>query len=297
MDNEELEAFLSEETTTCECLQVAPMGNGRAAILYLLSDVDFVTTLSVIYVVDDFEPLRAVQVLFTSEWLMSLSASPTGELFALEATTWIWRYAGQNWARDRVSQQSMRRVWAKGPESVVVGSDGLAYRLTGQIWQPIPPIAQIQYYDVHGYSANAVYACGDQGALHRLGQSGWQPVETYQGERFRGLDVAADGTIRLAGDDGLCLRIAGDEAVKLEGTELTCFAVRTFKGNAYWGDEAGLYIERGDVIEPFEGTDIASDLRTDTDFLYVAGTDTAWRFDGANWKTLTLIYESGFRLV
>lgn len=297
MDNEELDAFLSEETTTCECLQVAPMGSGRVAMLFLLSDDAFVTTLSVIYIVDDFEPLRAVQVLLTSEWLMSLSASPAGELFALEATTWIWRYAGQNWARDQVSQKSMRRVWAEWPEGVVVGGDGLAYRLAGHIWQPIPPIAQVQYYDIHGYSPTSVYACGDQGALHRLGQSGWQTVETYRGERFRGLDVAADGTIRLAGDNGLCLRIEGDEAITLEGTDLTCFAVRTFKGNAYWGDEAGLYIERGNVIEPFEGTDIASDLRTDKDFLYVAGTDTAWRFDGKNWKTLTLIYNGGFRLV
>lgn len=298
MDQSELDAFVTDEDTSCACLQVVPMGRGRAAMLFLLADPDYVTTVSVVFVTDGFTPEGARQVLVTSEWLMSLSATPSGELFALEATTTIWRLRGAEWTRDNIAPTDLRRVWAKAPEGpIAVGADGTAWRLVGQLWQPVPPIDDNQYFDAHARPGLPIHACGDWGALHRLENGGWQPIETNCGDRFRGLDVAFDATIRLAGDDGLCLRLRRGEAVALTGTDMTCFAVRSFKGNAYWGDEAGLYIETGDEIVPFAGTDIVYDLRTDEEFLYLAGAGTAWRFDGDSWKTLRLIHEGGFRLV
>lgn len=298
MDKEELENFIDDDDTAVECLQVAPMGGGRVAILFLLSDSDYVTTVSVVFVVDDFDPAKARGILLTSEWLMALSASPAGELFALEATTWIWRYAGAEWSRDKVSQKSLRQVWAgdaAGP--LAVGAGGVGYRLVGSVWQPIPPIVSTQYFDIHGHPKHGIYACGEMGAVHRLAGAGWQPLELHRHDQLRGIDVAPDGTIRVAGDDGVCLRIADEEVTELEADDgMTYLAVRTFQGKAYWGDETGVNIEDGDAILPFENTEIGSDLRSDGDYLYVAGTDTAWRFDGKEWKTLTLGYDNGFQL-
>lgn len=298
MDQSELEAFAHDSETTCECLQVVPMGGGRAAMLFLLADPDYVTTVSVVFVTDGFTPEGSRQVLLTAEWLTSLSAAPSGELFALEATTTIWRMRGAEWTRDTIAEIDQRRVWAKAPGGpIAIGANGTAYRLDGQVWQPVPPIGDSQYFDAHALPGLPVHACGDWGTLHRLESDGWHPIETNCGERFRGLDVAADGTIRLAGDNGVCLRLRQGEAVRLAGSDLTCFAVRSFRDRVYWGDEAGLYIEEGDDIIPFAGTDIVYDLRTDNDFLYLASVGTAWRFDGDSWKTLTLIYDGGFRLV
>lgn len=298
MDKEELENFIDDEDTAVECIQVAPMGGGKVAILFLLSDSDYVTTVSVVFVVDDFDPKRARGVLLTSEWLMALSASPSAELFALEATTWIWRYRGADWTRDKVSQKSLRQVWAADAGgAITVGADGVGYRLVGSVWQPIQPIIATQYFDIHGHSSHGIHACGQMGVVHRLTGTGWQPLELHRHDQLRGIDVAADGTIRVAGDDGVCLRIVNEEITELEADEsMTYLAVRTYNGKAYWGNEIGISIEDGNVLMPFENTEIGSDLRTDGDYLYVAGTDTAWRFDGKKWKTLTLGYNNGFNL-
>lgn len=299
MDKEDLEDFVNDEDTTRECLQVAPMGGGKVAILFLLSDSDYVTTVSVIFVVDDFNPKKATGLLASSEWLMALSASPSGELFALEATTWIWRYSGTDWTRDKVSESSLRQVWAGdagGP--ITVGSDGVAYRLVGQDWQPIPPVGTSQYTDVNGHPKHGIYACGEMGVVHRLTATGWQPVELHRHDQFQGIDVASDGTIRVAGENGVCLRIANDEVTEIQATEdMTYLAVRTYGDKAYWGDELGVNVENDDALASFEDTEIASDLRSDGEFLYAAGTDSAWRYDGKEWKSLALTYDGGFRLI
>lgn len=299
MDKEDLEGFATDPDTDIECLQVAPLSDGKTAILFLLSDADYVTTVSAIFIVENFDPRKARGFLITSEWLMALSASPSGELFALEATTWIWRYAGANWTRDKVSQQSLRQVWAEdtgGP--ITVGTDGVAYRLAGQQWQAITPLASNEYLDVHGHPKHGIYACGEMGTIHQLVGTGWRPLELHRHDRLRGIDVAPDGKIRVAGDDGVCLRIANDEMIEIAAAaDMTYLSVRSFKGEAYWGDEAGLNIETANALQHFKDTGIASDLRTDGDFLYVAGIDTAWRFDGRKWKTLTLVYDDGLRLI
>ena len=298
LDKEDLEIFVTDDSTACECLQIAPILGGKVAILFLLSSPDYVTTISVIFIVNGFEPESAHGLLVTSEWLMSLSASPSGELFALEATTWIWRFAGGKRSRDKISNESLRRIWAKDPGGpIAIGSEGQAYQLVSELWQPIPSIAPIQYFDVHGRVGHGIVACGDQGTLHRLADGGhWQSIELHRGDQFRGVDLSSNGVIRLAGDNGVCIKLENDELTQLIGSELTYFAVRSYKSHSYWGDEVGVYIEKDGELEPLMETGIASDLRSDEDFLYVSGTDTAWRFDGAKWKTLTLIYDDGFKL-
>lgn len=299
MDKEDLENFINDDDTAMECVQVAPMGDGKVAILFVLSDSDYVTTVSVIFIVEDFDPKRARGILVSSEWMMALSASPTGELFALEATTWIWRYAGTNWTRDKVSTTNLRTVWAEdagGP--IAVGEEGAAYRLVGQTWQPIAPIGTATYNDVNGHPKVGVYACGEMGAVHKLTGTSWQPIELHRHDHFQAIDVAESGTIRVGGEDGVCLRVANDEVTELEADpEMTYLSVRTYGGKAYWGDEVGVNIEDVDAIAQFEDTEIASDLRSDGKYLYAAGTDSAWRFDGKKWKSLALAYDNGFELI
>jgi hypothetical protein len=298
IDNEGLEYFIADEDTSIECLQVAPMGGNRVAILFLLSDSDYQTTVSVIFMVDDFEASSARAILVTNEWLTGLSAAPSGELFALEATVWIWRYSGADWTRDQLGNQSLRQIWAADPAGpIAVGANGVAFRLMGSTWQAVQPIGTSEYLDVHGDPDHGIYACGQMGAVHQLAGASWRPLEVHRHELFYGIDVAPDGTIRVAGEQGTCLRIANEEVTEIEPVEpLTHLAVRTYKGRSYWGDENGVNVEDGNALVPFEDTGIASDLRTDGEFLYTAGIDSAWRFDGKGWKTLTLVYEDGFRL-
>lgn len=298
MDREDLAVFVAGEDVTFECLQIAPMGGDRSAILFLVSDDDFVTTVSLVFTVDGFEANTAAGILITDDWLMSLSAAPDGELFALEATVWAWRYRGTSWTRERLSDTDLETIWAEHPSGpIAVGSRGQVLRLAGASWTAMNAPAALQYIDIHGDARHGIYVCGELGTVHQIANNDLQPIDIQRNDTLNGIDVAPDGTIRVAGDDGICLSIANDQVFEIEAPPATYLAVRSFKGSAYWGGETGLFVENSGRLDPAGNTLIASDLRVDANFLYVAGTDTAWRFDGRAWKSLRLVYDAGFRLI
>jgi hypothetical protein len=269
----------------------------RAAILFLVADPDFVNTVSLVFETEDFAPDRTRNLLVTGEWLMSLSASRNADLFALQATTVAWRHSRDGWFREDLGEISQRRFWAGPADRLLsVGARGSALQYDGFRWNPLAVEADVQYFDVHGHPDHGVFACGEPGALHRLSDDRWRPVELNRGDRFRGIDVAPDGTVRLASDDGVCIRVADGEITELKAPDMTFFSVRRYRDRYFWGAETGVFVEQANELVPFRETGFASDLRSDGDFLYVAGAGTAWRFDGAEWKVLTLRYDAGFFL-
>lgn len=299
MDQEDLAIFAAGEDVAFECLQVAPMGGDRCAILFLVSDEDFLTTISLVFVVESFKADSAREVLFSEDWLMSLSATPSGELIALEATVWAWRYDGESWTRDRISEIDLETIWAEDPAGpIAVGSQGQVLRRSaGGDWAAIDAPTPVQYTDVHGNASHGVFVCGELGTIHRIVDNQLEPIDIHRQDLLNGIDVDPDGRIRVAGDNGACLRIVNEEIVALDAEDMTYLAVRTFRGAAYWGGETGVFIEDGLRLAPVGQTLIASDLRADASFLYVAGAEAAWRFDGSSWRSLRLVYEDGFRLV
>ena len=48
------------------------------------------------------------------------------------------------------------------------------------------------------------------GTIHQLVGTGWRPLDVHRHDRFRGIDIAPDGKIRVAGDDGVCLLQDGE---------------------------------------------------------------------------------------
>ncbi|MER2507477.1 MAG: hypothetical protein ABTQ27_01830 [Amaricoccus sp.] len=295
-----LDADLARDPETAfECVQIAPMGGDLCAILFMLSDPAYERTLSLVFTARDFAPESVERILKTQEWLMSLTCPAREELFALEATTRVWHYRNRIWNREKVAEESMRRVWGgDGTQPLLVGRNGLAYRYEGA-WLPIPPASTTQFFDAHGAGPRLVYACGDRGHLQRLENNLWRVIDLGRHDQLRGLDVAPDGTVRLAGSNGVCLEIRGEvELIEIAAPTTTFFTVRGYAGDWYWGDETQVYIQRGAVLEPFFDTGFAFDLRTDGRYLYCVGTDRAWRFGhDTGWSSLRLIYDGAFRLI
>ena len=291
--------FARDPETAFECVQIAPMGDDLCAILFMLSDRTYERTISLVFTARGFAPGSVERILKTEEWLMSLTCPAREELFALEATTRIWHYRDRVWKRDKVADESMRRVrGGDGTRPLLVGRNGLAYRYEGA-WLPIPPVSTTQFFDAHGAGSRLVYACGDRGHLQRLENNLWRVIDLGRHDELRGIDVAPDGTVRLAGSRGVCLEIRGEiELVEIAAPPTTFFTVRGYAGDWYWGDENQVYIQRGAALEPFFDTGFAFDLRTDGRYLYCVGTDRAWRFGrDTGWTSLRLIYDGAFRLV
>ena len=292
--------FARDPETAYECVQIAPMGGDLCAILFMLSDRDYERTLSLVYTARGFAPDSVERILKTEEWLMSLTCPARDELFALEATTRIWHYRNRFWKRDKVTDQSMRRVWGgDGTQPLLVGRGGLALRNPAGAWLPIPPASATQFFDAHAAGPRLIYACGGRGHLQRLEENVWRVIELGRQDELRGLDVAPDGTVRLAGSNGVCLEVRGEvEVIELIAPPTTFFTVRGYAGDWYWGDEQRVHIQRGNVLEPFFDTGFAFDLRTDGRYLYCVGTDRAWRFGrDTGWTSLRLVHDGTFRLV
>lgn len=299
MDRDDLEFFATDEETTCHCLQVAPLGDGHAAILFLLSDPDYAQTASLVFVTRDFAPETSELRLGNESWLMSLTRTGTDTLHALEATTFVWTFADGAWTRAKVAEKSLRRVWGDpSGTAVAVGAAGTSLVHGDGAWTALPVLTACQYFDVGGDAAASIYACGNQGSLHRLTDGAWRAVELNRADQFRGLDVAPDGSVRLAGDRGACLRVIDDEIREIDGGDAAFLSVRSFDGQVFWGTPAGIYLEEGDALRPFAKMGGVWDMRSDAGYLFAAAGSRAYRFDGTDWKTLGVRYEDGsFRLV
>ena len=297
----EIEVLVDSEGTGFECVQIAPLSGERCAILFVVSDPDYVETYSIIFELENFAPETAKDILLDDKWLMSLTGRKVTELAALEATTHVMDWHQNNWNEAKISKTDLQRLWqAQDGRCFAIGSDGHSLVRDAGTWSAIKPGSVHQLHDIGGNASGDIYCCGSEGTVQRLNDNSWEVIDLHRTDLFRGIHVAADGTIRLAAGGGTCLEVRNlDEIIALNAPETTFFSVAEFKGSVYWGDEAGVYIQSGLDILPLYDTGFAFDLRCNDDYMYCVGTDRAWRFDGEAWLSLRLIFEDdvGFELV
>lgn len=292
-----LSTILSDPDHHFNCMQIAPYGDGGCAFLYELGTVDHDVAVSLVHETYGFDPSDTRRLLVAPEWFISLSAASATEIYALEVGRTVWQYDGSEWTTEKVANTMMKRLWVANPGmAFVFGYKGRAWRGSRSAWEAIEPAGRSPLNDMHGPDISRLWAVGNSGVLQRLTDSGWRREDAGTTVDFRGVHVSSKDEIRIAGDDGTCLRIANGELVDLENPGSTFFGVTEYKGRFYWGDsQFGVYVENGNVLEPFHDTDLGYDLRTDGDYLFVVGSDRCWRFDGETWKSLRLLYDGEFR--
>lgn len=300
---EVVEAIIADPGHNFECIQIAVTGPDQCAILFEMGDAEHESTVSVVFLVDGFDPARARIVLLLNEWLTSLSATSLADLSALEVGRDIWRGPeGGAWARTPAADHFCLRTWCHAPvETFLIGEHGLSSRFDGGAFTAIQPGRDALLFDIHGVRPDAIFCVGAGGTLQWLQGNAWQPIDLAMSHRFRGIDATrGPGLLRFGGDNGLAFELRDlTDLVQLEAPDSYIFTVREFQGDVYWGDSHfGVWKQRGTALEPIHETRIAYDLRCDERFLYAVGTDMAWRFDGSEWRSLQLRFEAGtFTLV
>lgn len=276
--------FRSPETRS-ECVQMVPLGRGQVAILWLLSTPDEAETVSAIFLVEEFG--RAYRpMLVTTDRLRSLVSPAPGALMALGRTS-LWHRRDDDWRQLALPSDHLKRLWASAAVPAHVYGDDVCFRLDDGQWARLPTTPGVRFEDMTGASTERLLACGQGNVLRMVGGQWLRLDLSIPNTRLRGIDVADDGTVRVAGDAGSCLRVALDRTVTtLEvGHRRNFYSVRQFKGQWYWGDEVSVFIEKGNALEPFQDTALCSDMRADDDALYVSSL-VAWRFDGVVWLAM-----------
>jgi hypothetical protein len=295
---EVVEDILADPGHNFECIQVAVTGPDQCAILFEMGDADHDQTVSVVFLVDGFDPARARIVLLLHEWLGSLSATSLADLSALEVGRDVWRGPeGGVWTRTPAADHYAERVWCFEPRTAfLIGEHGLSSRFDGAAFTGIRPARDALLLDIHGLSPDAIFCVGAGGTLQWLKGDGWEPVDLAMSHRLRCVDATrAPDLLRFGGDGGRAWELRDlAELVPLAAPPSYIFAVREFQGETYWGDSHfGVWKQVGTTLEPFHETRMAYDLRCDDRFLYAVGTDMAWRFDGGDWRSLQLRYGGG----
>lgn len=293
------EQIFMDPEAQIECVQIAPFDRNRCFILFECGTVDHELAQSFIFRVDDFNPQLTESSFVLDDWMISLTCAPGQALHALEVGRTVWSRKDADWSSAVVADTTMKRLWSLAPDATfLVGSDGKAYRFDGAVWRAIPPNCVGCLYDIHGTDMHSIVAVGGGGSAQRLKGSAWSRIDLPFQTEIRAVNVSRDGAIRLAGEDGLCMRLINEELVPFDAPATDLYSIAEFQDTIYWGDNAfGVYRETGGGLEEVFRTEFAFDMRSSRDYLYVAATDKAWRYDGTSWKSLRPVFEDGWRLV
>lgn len=289
----EIERILSTPPYHAQCMQIAPLGEDRCALLFEIGSQEHDLAWSVVFEVTSFNPATQAQIFRIDEWLISLTSPDPKNLFALEVGRTVWRNGGDAWSSEKIAGNLMQRLWShNGNLTLLVGDDGQSWEFDGANWSALAPGRRYRLRDVHGPHRDLVHCVGQMGTLQRLVGGNWQAIGLPVENDLWGVYVSPDGTIRACGNDGTCIRLVDSELIHLDAPKSRFFCVHQFQGEFYWGDsEYGVYREVGDTLVPFHATGTGWDMRSDAEFLYLVGNGLGWRFDGKKWNSLVLDYD------
>lgn len=290
-----IESILGDPQYSAQCMQIAPFGEDRCALLFELGTQEHDLAHSVIFEVSSFNPETQRQIFKLDEWLTSLTSPSVPNLFALEVGRDVWRFAEGNWGSTKVAKNLMQRVWSLDDGlTLVVGDDGQSWAYEGNSWSPLNAGRRHRLRDVHGPRRDLIHSVGQFGTVQRLVGGGWQPVDVPIEDDLWGVFVTAGGVVRACGNNGTCIRIENEEMIELDAPPGRFFCVHQFQGETYWGDsDYGIYREEGNALVEFYPTGTGWDMRSDARCLYAVGNGIAWRFDGSSWNSLQLDYADG----
>jgi hypothetical protein len=291
---DDIAAILADPNRHGQCMQIAPFGPDRCAILWEIGTQDHDIAYSVVFDVTSFDPGQSRQIMRIDDWWISLTSPGPDELFALEVGRTVWRYLGGTWTSMKVARNNQQRLWSFDRQlTLLVGDDGQSWRFDGAAWSALAPDRARRLRDAHGPTRDLIHSVGAFGTLQRLVGAGWQAVELPLENELWGVFVTSDGRVRAAGDGGTCIEIVDEELIALDvPRDSRFFAVHQFQGETYWGDSAfGIYRQEGNALVEFHDSGTGWDLRADADFLYAVGGGIAWRFDGRKWNSLRLDFD------
>jgi hypothetical protein len=290
---DDMRTILGDPNYHAQCMQIAPFGVDRCALLFEIGTQEHDVAYSVVFEVAGFNPNTARQIFKIDRWLTSLTSPDPARLFALEVGRTVWKYESGGWTSAKFATSLMQRVWSSDQGlTLLVGDNGQSWESAAAAWSPLDPDAKRRLRDVHGPERSLVHSVGEFGTIQRLAGNGWEALDVPIEDDLWGVFVTPGGVVRAAGNHGTCVRVVDEELIHIEAPDNRFFSVHQFQGETYWGDSGfGIYREKSDQLIEFHNTGTGWDIRSDPDYMYVVGGGIAWRFDGHRWNSLQLDYD------
>jgi hypothetical protein len=141
------------------------------------------------------------------ESLYGVFAFSTSDVWAAGARGTVLHFDGTTWTQFNIgTTNDVGALWGSAPNNVWLAGDGVLKRWNGTTWtnQPAPPR---MIFDLHGLSANDIWAAGVDGLMMHFNGTSWSVVNTGMSTTddyntvwaFAANDVWALGDNALAG--------------------------------------------------------------------------------------------------
>ena len=284
---------LAPEQVHIEAVEAFHIGGNRYVASFELSDHDGDFFRSYLIEVDLGSSLSYNVRLRIEDTIMSHASLARDRHVVLEIGGLMHDLTPEGDSVTSLSEGVLRRLYhIDGVAQYVVGDGGVGYVRADANWKLIPPLNSIALSDIHGPSADLVYACGNEGTLLHLCGTAWDQVDLPDQRSFTTLEVTNENLIHIGGREGLALALRDDVLVELSAPARDFFAIRTFKGCQYWSDvNWGLNIQEGDAVVPFRELRQVSYMHTSPEKLVIAGWKEIFVFDGKTWDGFELGYD------
>jgi hypothetical protein len=220
------------------------------------------------------------------EWIVGLTADPTGAVFAVTADGAL-RIVGDGRRYPLPVRAGLAAVTAIGPgELLACGAGSLVRiaigpgRLAVEVTEDDGPGEALAL--AAGPGADGAIAVGTGGALWRCDGRDWEAFETEARESLVAAAWAGDRTAYAAGAEGGLYRWDGAALRRCARAERGLTGIAAWRGAIYVADGAAVSRLDGDVLTPCRALPVRH-LAVAADHLFAhAGTLVA-RFDGASW--------------
>ncbi len=144
---------------------------------------------------------------------------------------------------------------------------------------------------IDGFHEKDIYAVGQSGKIWHFDGAVWTPIESPTELPLFSVLCASDGSLYVAGSNGLLFRRINDKWSEHSNASVTKAVIEDlaeFQGDVYVAAGKNLCLLQNGVLVPLDipvsGTFSSVDLDTCDTALWSVGDECIVRFDGKNWR-------------
>lgn len=198
---------IEEEKLQATYLDVVGKDPNQPYLLINVSDSngDPESIASKLYIVPfNEEEVNPIPVYQYPSWFTSMSMSPSGKIFIVDADGYLHYLKGKNCKKTNISEDTfLMDIWsANDKENFIVGEEGTLIYLNENTKSIIKDKKKRNFNAVHGISTKNVLAVGDKGALWHFNGKIWEELKSPTKEYLLAVLYVSETEQYIAGSKG-----------------------------------------------------------------------------------------------
>lgn len=205
------EKYVDAQGFTPVALEIFPYKQTGLACLVVQSNQDGDLHLSEINLCEDFDSEDLETVFSLESRVYSMAQLSDDEIYIAHSCTALRRGPHADPRIVLTVDADMTKLCAGSRGLYVIGLYGYIAHYDGQTLTNMSVAQSDDIYFVADAPDGTTYACGGRGGLFRRDGSAWTPIDLATNAEIHRILIVDAKTIVLAGSDGFCARLDGDE--------------------------------------------------------------------------------------